>query len=355
MTWGKNAAEQGVMAWRHGTIVRCLSLIALCLAICLVLLAFPARASAHTDLLRTVPTQNAILSTSPGQVSFWFSAVVDAEFSTAIVENGAHEYVNTSDSSLAHDDGREMDVPLPTHLPPGVYTVVWRAASDSDGRILSGAYRFAIAQAGELVTKQSSHAAWPFTGQLDSLVHTLALVLMLGVVCLLYSKKKLNLRFTHAWRWQSIVSVVVLIFLGLALGMPDIVSSARTAPAMLPALQSDTQSAFTAFHAAVRTTDTRFMILLDVHINRCCASTFDMSANDASSGKPMVNVSVVLLTTMLDMPMGTDTVKMQRDGKGHFSAQSDLSMGGRWQICVLMRGADQMAHTVCVKVLIPFV
>jgi hypothetical protein len=34
---------------------------------------------------------------------------------------------------------------------------------------------------------------------------------------------------------------------------------------------------------------------------------------------------------MLDMDMGTDSLNLQPDGKGNFSARGDLSMGGNWQ------------------------
>jgi len=357
-----------------------LSLIALPLVICLVVF-FPARVSAHTNLLRTAPTQGAILSTAPTQVQFWFSEVVNPTFSTAIVENEAHEYVTIRDASLSPRDAREMDVRLSPHLPPGVYTVVWRAVSDPDGLILSGAYSFVIAQHGERVPRQSSHPAWsfPFSGQLESLAYTLLLIGTLGMVvmllfCLLRSvirenrgqgltrqpislslkrgaacsKKKPGLSFTHALHWASIVGIVALISLGLIQGAPGVFSSTRSPQ------QQNTLSARTVFHARMRTTDTRFIIVLDITTSRCCVNTFAMSVREAGSEKLVANVSLLLFTTLLDMRMGTDTVSVRPDGKGGFSAQSDLGMGGLWQLCIGIRTTDRRRHEACVKVLLAY-
>jgi methionine-rich copper-binding protein CopC len=386
MSLQKKASEQVVMASLRCAIALPLSLFAIPSVICLALF-FPASVSAHTDLLRTAPTKGAILSTAPAQARLWFSAVVNPTFSTAIVENEAHEYVNTRDASFSPRDAREMDILLSPHLPPGVYTVVWRAASDSDGLILSGAYSFVIVQAGEMVPRQNSPTARPFPGQFDSLAHTLLLIgTLVGVVILLFCllrsvivensgqsltrqpvyqylergaalcKKKSGLYFTHVLRWESIVGIVALIYLGLGLvqGAPGVFSPTRTLPATRSPLQQDTMSALTSFHAAARTTDKRFIIVLDITTSRCCASTFALSVRDASTGKSMANVSLMIFKTMLDMRMGTDTVSARPDGKGGFSAQSDLSMGGLWQICIGIRTTDHTPHEACVKVLIAY-
>ena len=65
-------------------------------------------------------------------------------------------------------------------------------------------------------------------------------------------------------------------------------------------------------------------------------------------------MNVVLYTTMLDMHMGTGTLNVQPDGEGRFKSQIDLSMGGLWQVCVVIQTADHKSHEACVKVLIPY-
>ena len=57
---------------------------------------------------------------------------------------------------------------------------------------------------------------------------------------------------------------------------------------------------------------------------------------------------------MLDMDMGTDTVILQPDGKGHFSGTGELSMPGNWQIRILIRTPDATLHTASVKFVTPF-
>jgi copper transport protein len=49
--------------------------------------------------------------------------------------------------------------------------------------------------------------------------------------------------------------------------------------------------------------------------------------------------------------MGTDTITLHPDGKGHFSANGDLSMGGKWQIRVQLRTPDGTLHEATVTLL----
>jgi nitrogen fixation protein FixH len=52
--------------------------------------------------------------------------------------------------------------------------------------------------------------------------------------------------------------------------------------------------------------------------------------------------------------MGTEALNLQPDGKGHFSGQGDLGMGGNWEIRVEIRTADTKLHTATVKLYTPF-
>lgn len=371
MSWEGKPSRQVLLAVLRWNSTPHLSLIAISSVIWLALV-FPIGVSAHTYLLRTDPANGTILHTTPPQVRLWFSTMVSPEFSTAVVENAAHEYVNTNDAYLSPHDAREMDVPLPAHLPPGAYTVVWRADSDSDGLVLSGAYSFTIAQAGKTVPGQgqSMPLALPFSSQFNSLIQAVPLLLMLIAVCFqlldllsgtfaantgqgLYKQNMPGARFK---RREAIINIVGLVFLilGLSQNAPGIFSSAQTSPLSRPFLQQNTMSALTTFHAEVKTTDKQFSIELDINSNRCCGSLFAMHVRDAISGRPMVNASIALFATMLDMHMGTDTVKVRSDGNGGFKAQSDLSMEGLWQICMRISAIDHTSHTACVKVLIAY-
>ncbi len=57
---------------------------------------------------------------------------------------------------------------------------------------------------------------------------------------------------------------------------------------------------------------------------------------------------------MWDMDMGTESVDLLPDGKGHFSASGDLSMGGNWQIRIQIRTLDGKLHETKVKLFTPF-
>jgi len=54
------------------------------------------------------------------------------------------------------------------------------------------------------------------------------------------------------------------------------------------------------------------------------------------------------------MDMGTDSVNLRPDGKGHFSSPGDLSMGGDWQIRIQIRTPDNTLHETKVKLFTPF-
>ena len=362
------------LASLYRTIARYLSLIAALSAISLVL-AFPAGANARTVLLRSTPTQGANLSNAPSQIRLWFSAPVDPTFSMAIVENSAHEYVNTHDAYLAPRDARETDVPLSPHLPPGVYTVVWRADSDSDGLVLSGVFTFAIVRPGELVP---APAKAPLAGTLVMMLMLAAAVClwMLGILqptgaaytrqkrvhqgferrAVLFNMKHI-LCFTYTARRASTVGAAVVIYLGLSLalvlgllhGMSGICSPTRASPATS---HQGTVLVPAAFHAEVRTVDKQFIIVIDINTEHSRTSTFIIGVRDTNSGKLKVDVRLGLFTTMLDMPMGTDAVSVRSDMKGHFRGQSDLSMGGLWQIGIRLQTPDQKPHQAFVRVLI---
>jgi copper transport protein len=108
------------------------------------------------------------------------------------------------------------------------------------------------------------------------------------------------------------------------------------------------------FSASARTTDGKFTVTLTVNPNRFGTNVFTVSAVDNSTGAPATEIGVSLYTTMLDMDMGTDTVNLQPDGKGHFSGTGDLAMPGDWQIRVQIRTPDATLHEATVKFLTPY-
>jgi hypothetical protein len=66
--------------------------------------------------------------------------------------------------------------------------------------------------------------------------------------------------------------------------------------------------------------------------------------------RPLSQAAVRVLTTMLDMPMGTGVVPLNEQGQsGVFTGPVELAMGGRWRLIVLVyqpNGYTQLAVDV---------
>ena len=156
-------------------------------------------------------------------------------------------------------------------------------------------------------------------------------------------------RLTGVLRWEPVLGVAVLVCVGLMNVFAGTLSPIATA-----AQQQQTTGTSTAFTASVRTSDSKFTVTLTVDPNRTGPNGFTVSVVDTTTGTPITNVGVSLYTTILDMDMGTDTVNLQPDGKGHFSGSGDLVMGGDWQIRIQLRTPDNRLHEAIVKILTPY-
>ena len=120
------------------------------------------------------------------------------------------------------------------------------------------------------------------------------------------------------------------------------------------AQQKPTTGTSTVYNTTLKTSDNKFTVKLNINPNRFGTNLFTVSVVDNSTGQATTNIGVSLFTTMLDMDMGTDTVNLQPDGKGHFSAPGDLAMGGNWEIRVQIRTPDNTLHGAAVKLFTPF-
>ena len=150
-------------------------------------------------------------------------------------------------------------------------------------------------------------------------------------------------------RWEPVLGVGVLICVGLMN-----VFAGTLSPISAAQQQQQTGSKPQPFSASVRTTDGKFTVTLSVNPNRFGTNAFTVSAVDTKSGAPATNIGVSLYTTMLDMEMGTDTLNLLPDGKGHFSGSGDLAMPGDWQIRIQIRTPDARLHEASVKLVTPF-
>lgn len=112
---------------------------------------------------------------------------------------------------------------------------------------------------------------------------------------------------------------------------------------------SGSSSTPSSFQTTTRTSDGMFQIQFIVTPDHSGLNTFTVKVADASSGKAATNIQVRLTTTMLDMDMGTNTVNLQSNGQGSYSAQGELSMNGDWQIGVQVRTPDNVLHKATVN------
>ncbi len=154
-------------------------------------------------------------------------------------------------------------------------------------------------------------------------------------------------RMTAILRWEPVLGVAVLVCVGLMNVFAGTLSPTAAA-------QPQPTGTAKAYRTTVKTTDGKFTIELTVNPNTAGPNVFTVSVIENSTGKPTTDVGVSLYTTHLDMDMGTDTVNLQPDGKGHYSALADLVMGGHWQLRIQVRTPDNTLHEATVKEPVPF-
>ncbi len=150
-------------------------------------------------------------------------------------------------------------------------------------------------------------------------------------------------------RWEPVLGVGVLICVGLMN-----VFAGTLSPIAVAQQQQQTGSKPQVYTTTARTIDGKYTVTLSVNPNRFGTNVFTVSAVDTATGKPATNIGVSLYTTMLDMDMGTDTVNLLPDGKGHFSGTGDLAMPGNWGIRIQIRTPDSTLHEASVKLVTPF-
>jgi copper transport protein len=155
-------------------------------------------------------------------------------------------------------------------------------------------------------------------------------------------------RLTSTLRWESLLGVGILLCTGLLSIFGGTLQTA--APLVQPPPAAAKPRPFVA---TARTSDNKYSIELNVNPNTFGTNVFTVTVRDSATGKVDTNVSVSISTTMLDMNMGTQVINLQPDGKGHFSAQGDLSMGGHWQLRIVIRAPGNTLHEAKVDMLTP--
>ena len=96
-------------------------------------------ARAHSTLDHASPAAGTTVSSSPSQVSLFFTQALEPKFSRVEVRNAAGARVDQGDAKVR---GREMHIGLKA-LPPGTYSVHWRILS-VDTHKTEGSFRFHV-------------------------------------------------------------------------------------------------------------------------------------------------------------------------------------------------------------------
>lgn len=156
----------------------------------------------------------------------------------------------------------------------------------------------------------------------------------------------LGQRLTTVLRYEPLLGVAVLVCVGLLN-----VFGGTLAPSAVSAAKPGPTAPASSFHATARTADGMFTVALTVSPDQAGPNTFTVSVVDNRTGKPTTEVGVSLYTTYLEREIGTGTVNLQPDGKGHFSARGDLTVGGHWHIRVQIRTVENTLHEATIKLL----
>ncbi len=102
-------------------------------------LAAPATASAHGNLVRTVPADRSVLAQAPAHVLVYLDDDVRVAPGNAAVRNGDGSILDGKPST----HGKTLELPLRPKLGRGDYSVRWSVVSD-DGHIVQGVLAFGV-------------------------------------------------------------------------------------------------------------------------------------------------------------------------------------------------------------------
>ena len=183
----------------------------------------PASASAHATIVRSSPSDQAILTTQPREVSLEFSEGVDLGEHAVRLLDGSGQEIKTTAAKHGPGGPSTAVLELPSGLAEGTYVVAWRVVS-SDSHPVSGAFSFSIGSPSQVVF-QSGGSSSATVRTLDAFgrgIAFLGLALALGgalVVFALWPGGPTNRRARGMVVWGGVGvllagSVVVLLMQG---------------------------------------------------------------------------------------------------------------------------------------------
>lgn len=102
-----------------------------------------APALAHPKLVKAQPAKGAVLKKAPTRIQLWFHEELDTKQSGFTVVNRKGERVDNGDAKVNLDDRTMIEGSIKP-LPPGVYTVKWKAVADDDKGVTEGIFTFRV-------------------------------------------------------------------------------------------------------------------------------------------------------------------------------------------------------------------
>jgi len=108
-----------------------------------VLTAFGPSASAHTELIKSNPASNSMITQHPASITLTFSEAPILVGSRISIEQPTGAPISSETAKLV---GTALVIPWPAQIQPGTVTVNWRAVAD-DGHVTNGAFDFSYQSA----------------------------------------------------------------------------------------------------------------------------------------------------------------------------------------------------------------
>lgn len=100
-------------------------------------------AFAHAHLKTEAPAHDSIVKVAPTALRLDFSEALELALSSVKLSDAKGNYIETTATKLAADNGKTLLVPLTTPLAAGVYKVEWKVLS-KDGHKTNGSYTFTV-------------------------------------------------------------------------------------------------------------------------------------------------------------------------------------------------------------------
>ncbi|MBL0173038.1 MAG: copper resistance protein CopC [Gemmatimonadaceae bacterium] len=119
------------------------SVVLVALMVMLSFAATPGAAMRHLKLLKSSPSADTTLTTSPDAIRLWLSEAVELPATKIQLETAAGMTVTLAALTSAATKNAPVVAAIPTPLAPGAYKVTWKAMS-KDGHVVNGVFGFTV-------------------------------------------------------------------------------------------------------------------------------------------------------------------------------------------------------------------